>query len=276
MVRRGKRTGSERLPEPAAASRSRTGRHRCAGVDDARHVGTDLAGMVRERAHPLRGTPGDHDPLLDMIGDARVRAARRGVARHARVLPRARAQITKRLIAEKGFIAVAVEADWPDAYRVNRFVRGAGDDADAHRRARRLPPLPAVDVAQRRRARLRRLAARAQRRAAGRARHGRLLRARSLQPARVDGGGARAISTASIPTAARARAGTLCLLRPLRRGPAVVRLRCRRIGVRAVVRGGRARGSCVELQAVGAAQRRRRRLPRRATSRSSPSRTRAS
>ena len=53
-----------------------------------------------------------------------VRADRRGVARHARILRSAHA-ITKRLIAEKGFTAVAVEADWPDAYRVNRYVRGS-------------------------------------------------------------------------------------------------------------------------------------------------------
>ncbi len=45
---------------------------------------------------------------------------------------RVRAEITKRLIQEYGFSAVAVEADWPDAYRVNRFVRGEHtDDADA-------------------------------------------------------------------------------------------------------------------------------------------------
>src|SRR5262249_42204682 len=44
---------------------------------------------------------------------------------------RERAFITERLIAEKGFSAVAVEADGPDAYRVNRYVRGASDDADA-------------------------------------------------------------------------------------------------------------------------------------------------
>ena len=44
---------------------------------------------------------------------------------------RERARITERLIAEKGFTAVAVEADWPDAYRVNRYVRNAGDDVDA-------------------------------------------------------------------------------------------------------------------------------------------------
>ncbi len=42
-----------------------------------------------------------------------------------------RARITRRLIEEKGFTAVCVEADWPDAYRVNRFVRGTGDNPDA-------------------------------------------------------------------------------------------------------------------------------------------------
>jgi erythromycin esterase-like protein len=44
---------------------------------------------------------------------------------------RERAQITKRLIREKGFTAVAVEADWPDAYRVNRYVRGTTSDREA-------------------------------------------------------------------------------------------------------------------------------------------------
>jgi len=41
---------------------------------------------------------------------------------------RERAEITKRLIVEQGFTAVAAEADWPDAYRVNLYVRGASDD----------------------------------------------------------------------------------------------------------------------------------------------------
>jgi erythromycin esterase-like protein len=44
---------------------------------------------------------------------------------------RERARITRRLIVEKGFCAVAVEADWPDACRVNRYVQGASDDVDA-------------------------------------------------------------------------------------------------------------------------------------------------
>jgi erythromycin esterase-like protein len=45
---------------------------------------------------------------------------------------RERAEITKRLIKEKGFTAVAVEADWPDAFRVNRYVRGLSDDKNAN------------------------------------------------------------------------------------------------------------------------------------------------
>jgi erythromycin esterase-like protein len=34
-------------------------------------------------------------------------------------------------VAEKGFTAIAVEADWPDAYRVNRYVRAVSEDVDA-------------------------------------------------------------------------------------------------------------------------------------------------
>ena len=34
-----------------------------------------------------------------------------------------RANITHRLIEERGFTGIAVEADWPDAFRINRFAR---------------------------------------------------------------------------------------------------------------------------------------------------------
>ncbi len=44
---------------------------------------------------------------------------------------RERARITARLIEDRGFNAVAVEADWPDAYRVNRYVMGQSIDSDA-------------------------------------------------------------------------------------------------------------------------------------------------
>jgi erythromycin esterase-like protein len=85
---------------------------------------------LRGAAHPLRGDAGDLDPILRRVGDARFVLI--GEASHGtHEFYRLRAQITKRLILEKGFTAVAVEADWPDAYRVNRFVRARGDDADA-------------------------------------------------------------------------------------------------------------------------------------------------
>lgn len=44
---------------------------------------------------------------------------------------RLRADLTRALIEQRGFNVVAVEADWPDAYRANRWVRGLGDDDTA-------------------------------------------------------------------------------------------------------------------------------------------------
>src|SRR5215218_2578561 len=90
----------------------------------------ELAELVRDRAHPLRSASGNFDPLLDWIGDAHYVLL--GEASHGtHEFYRARIEITKRLIEEKGFTAVAVEADWPDAYRVNRYVQHQGRDADA-------------------------------------------------------------------------------------------------------------------------------------------------
>src|SRR5437667_5923485 len=83
---------------------------------------------LRDAAHRLAGSAKDYDPLMDLIGDARFVLL--GEASHGtHDFYDQRAQITKRLIEEKGFTAVAVEADWPDAYRVNRYVRGTTDDA---------------------------------------------------------------------------------------------------------------------------------------------------
>jgi erythromycin esterase-like protein len=85
---------------------------------------------VREAAHPLTGAATDYDPLLEMIGDARFVLL--GEASHGtHDFYRARAEITRRLIEEKGFTVVAVEADWPDAYRVNCYARSASHDGDA-------------------------------------------------------------------------------------------------------------------------------------------------
>ncbi|KLO31171.1 hypothetical protein ABW16_05100 [Mycolicibacter heraklionensis] len=68
--------------------------------------------------------------LQELIGDARIVLI--GESSHGtHEFYEARAEITKWLIEEKGFCAVAAEADWPDAYRVNRYVRGLGDDQTA-------------------------------------------------------------------------------------------------------------------------------------------------
>jgi erythromycin esterase-like protein len=85
---------------------------------------------IRDAAHPITGSADDYDLLLDLIGDAQVVLL--GEASHGtHEFYHERARITRRLIEEEGFAAVAVEADWPDAYRVNRWVRGRSDDRDA-------------------------------------------------------------------------------------------------------------------------------------------------
>ena len=85
---------------------------------------------VRRSAYPLTGTTADYDPLLRRVGDAQFVLL--GEASHGtHEFYRERAQITKRLILEQGFTAVAVEADWPDAYRVNRYVRGADESVSS-------------------------------------------------------------------------------------------------------------------------------------------------
>jgi erythromycin esterase-like protein/predicted phosphoribosyltransferase len=90
---------------------------------------TPLAEALRA-SRALTGSGGDYDRLLNRIGEARF--ALLGEASHGtHEFYRERAEITKKLIEEKGFTAVAVEADWPDAYRVNRYVRGVGNDVDA-------------------------------------------------------------------------------------------------------------------------------------------------
>jgi erythromycin esterase-like protein len=78
----------------------------------------------------VTGSPDDYDELLGLIGDRRIVLI--GEASHGtHEFYRERARITRRLIDELGFTAVAVEGDWPDAYRVNRYVMGQSQDHDA-------------------------------------------------------------------------------------------------------------------------------------------------
>jgi erythromycin esterase-like protein len=100
----------------------------CCDQDMARD--SILAQAIAEQATPLIGAAVDFDLLLDRIGDARFVLL--GEATHgSHEFYRIRAELTKRLIRERGFAAIAAEADWPDAYRVNRYVRGASAGRDA-------------------------------------------------------------------------------------------------------------------------------------------------
>ncbi|MGZ8801630.1 MAG: erythromycin esterase family protein, partial [Mycobacterium sp.] len=77
----------------------------------------------------LAGVP-PAEALEEIIGDARIVLI--GESSHGtHEFYEARSAITKWLIQEKGFSAIAAEADWPDAYRVNRYVRGLGNDGSA-------------------------------------------------------------------------------------------------------------------------------------------------
>ncbi len=81
---------------------------------------------IRDAAVVLGDSPRDYDPLLRMVGDRSFVLL--GEATHGtHEFYAMRAEITRRLVEELGFEAVAVEADWPDAYRLNRYVHGAGD-----------------------------------------------------------------------------------------------------------------------------------------------------
>jgi erythromycin esterase-like protein len=94
-------------------------------IDDAA-----LVPRLRSTAHPLTGDHTDYDDLVDLAGRSSFMLL--GEASHGtHEFYAQRAEITKRLIAEKGYRAVAVEADWPDAYRVTRYVQGLGRDRSA-------------------------------------------------------------------------------------------------------------------------------------------------
>jgi erythromycin esterase-like protein len=85
---------------------------------------------IRLDARPLQDDESDYDVLLERVGDAQLVLL--GEASHGtHEFYRERVRITRRLIEELGFAAVAVEGDWPDADRVSRYVQGAGDDGDA-------------------------------------------------------------------------------------------------------------------------------------------------
>lgn len=91
---------------------------------------TKALSEIARAAQPVSLDDRDYGQLFQQIGNSRLVLI--GEASHGtHEFYRERARITRRLIEHHGFSGVAAEADWPDAYRVNRFVRGEGDDPNA-------------------------------------------------------------------------------------------------------------------------------------------------
>ena len=84
-----------------------------------------LLDEIRDLARPLR-TAGDLDPILSRARDRRFVAI--GEASHGtHDYYQWRAQLSRRLIEEQGFSWIGVEGDWPDCWRIDRWVRGLDD-----------------------------------------------------------------------------------------------------------------------------------------------------
>ncbi|MBI4947275.1 MAG: erythromycin esterase family protein [Bacteroidetes bacterium] len=86
---------------------------------------SDIIQLIKRNSHRLR-TPKELDPLMEKISDAKYVLL--GEASHGtHEYYTWRAKITKRLILEKNFSFIAVEGDWPDCYRLNRYVKNYPD-----------------------------------------------------------------------------------------------------------------------------------------------------
>ncbi len=111
------------------------------------HSGSTVA-LLRESAHAHAGVASDYEPLMELVGNARVvLLGQASYGTHEFYASRAR--ITRHLIEQKGFGAVSIEADWADASRVNRYVQGDGEDSDARAALDGFRRFPDRHVAQR-------------------------------------------------------------------------------------------------------------------------------
>ncbi|GAA2086831.1 erythromycin esterase family protein [Actinomadura alba] len=118
-----------------AAARAPTGGAGKAGPSSEVAVIRMSAAFVDEGVPP-------EETLFGLVGDARMVLI--GEASHGtHEFYAARAEMTRRLIERRGFCGVAVDADWPDAYRVNRYVRGRSDDVTAEEALRGFERFPA-------------------------------------------------------------------------------------------------------------------------------------
>ena len=97
-----------------------------------------LIDALERQAQPLKGLDNDYDSIIQAVqGNTSVNDKAKivvliGEATYGTAdFYRTRSEITQRLITEQGFDAIAIEADWPDASRINRYVSGESNDIEA-------------------------------------------------------------------------------------------------------------------------------------------------
>lgn len=96
----------------------------------------EIRRALKRSLRPLRNHA-DLDPLLDRIGSARFVLI--GEASHGtHEFYEWRDMLSRRLIEEKGFSFVAVEGDWPECFKVNRYVRCMPDSGGSAREVLRV------------------------------------------------------------------------------------------------------------------------------------------
>ena len=101
-----------------------------AGTSGTLRTDSATIAAVRTAALPLTGAASDYDTLVALA--ARARVVFLGEQTHGtHEFYRERARITQRLIRERGYRAVALEADWPEVERINRYIHGEPGDASA-------------------------------------------------------------------------------------------------------------------------------------------------
>lgn len=101
---------------------------------------SELPRLIEREARVLSGLD-DLQPVLRLVGPART--VLMGEATHGtREFYRLRADLTRRLIEDHGFDAVAIEADWPDALRASQWVQGGGPDGSADQALRGFQRFP--------------------------------------------------------------------------------------------------------------------------------------
>lgn len=90
----------------------------------------DPAELIKKNLQPLTGQNSDYDSLLKMAENARFVLI--GESTHGtKEFYKMRAELSKRLIKELNFTAVAIEGDWSDSYHINRYVNGTNHNGGA-------------------------------------------------------------------------------------------------------------------------------------------------